>query len=285
MNLAVSTRYGVWKVNTGSGKVTPLVDIGAPEKYMPFGITWNDKNMFVAVRGRPAGNPEFINVYNKRLELVTRIGMGRADLSDLHQILWHDGLLWIMSTGYNKVISWHRDGSFLEWDPNKNVPENVEDGGRLPRDWNHFNSIYFTDSSCYLAAHNFKRPAEIWQFSYPRLELKDIIPWGHEIHNVFKVGGKLYALESSGIGQEVRGGFKIPQFGYGRGFAMSERFFVGVSKREGDREYRRQNEKSSIFVFKGNYEFEKELVIDKGEIYEVRILDKPDKAHTGVPFL
>lgn len=285
MILAVASRYGVSKVNTETEEVSPLVDVGPSERYMPYGISWNSRRFFIAIRGRPPGEPEFISVYDKDLKPLGNIEDPGGLFRDLHQILWHDGRLWVMSTGYNKVVTVDMGGKFNEWDPNPDVPEGKDSGVRPPRDYNHFNSIYFADSRCNLAAHNFERGAEIWEFTYPDLEFVDIIPYGHQIHNVFKIGGQLYSLDDPRREEMSSGGFLRPPFGYGRGVAINERIYVGMSKFEPSREIRRQRKKADICVYKKDFEFERKISVNMGEIYEVRILDRPDKAHTGVPFL
>ncbi len=279
MKLLVSSRYGVSFVDTETEEVTNALKAKLAENLLPYGLTWNDENVFVAVRSQPPGTGEFVDIYDHDFNWLSTLDLGPDFFSDLHQICWYDNKLFIMSSGLNKVVILGDKQAVDVWNPNPEAPKKKAESAHGKYDWNHFNSIWFEPGNVYLVAHNFDRPAEIWKFSYPEKLLEEKKEIGGDAHNLCRIKGELFSLKN--VKKEAKEEADLPfdKFGYGRGLAVGDKIYAGISAQIKDREKRRETKRGKIGVYNKNFELEKFIDVNKGEIFEVRIWDGPDKAH------
>lgn len=274
MKLIVSSRFGMSIVDTNNQEITDPFPEFLAKTFSPYGISWNQDYLFVALRPHGGLGFERIGVFDKQFNFVKEIVKDKMKFSDLHQILFYDGKLWVCSPGRNQITIVDPDtGSYEIWLPNSDMETVVKDG-RPPRDYNHFNSIWIKGDRLYLVAHNFERPAEIWEFTYPQRELVKKTSVGKCAHNVFVDGGKITTLNS-----------KDNEY-YKRGLARSKYYeFTGSSSYIENREERQKSLQGSVQVINrkdGLSVVEKEIPINKGEVYEIRLLNEPDLAHNEI---
>jgi len=279
MKLVVASRNGISQVDTETNIVTPFFEDSLPEAWDAYGISWNHEGLFVIVRVQGGLSLERVLIYNKKLERVGEMVVGQDQLRDAHQTMWHDDKLWIVSSGLNQVVCIPEN----QFDTTIWIPEEGEKGDR-----NHINSIWFPpdEDKVYLVAHNFQKGSEIWEFTYPGLDLIQKTKMGFQAHNVAKVNGKLMTL-SSREGKIIMDdeSKKIGEY-YGRGLAISkDRIFIGQSAIIPDRNDRKLSSQGAVLIYDKDLNFIKKIIINQGEVREVRILDEPDEAHHLKPWL
>lgn len=271
--LIVASQNELSLVNTETNSVSEFLPL--PEDSSPYGITWSSDFLFAAIRGNGGSGQQKILVYDKKLNLLDDLSYGSHIFADLHQIMWYDNKLWVVSSGLNLVVIitfYVKSTSYRIWEPNPFTPQKARKTGHPITDRNHFNSIWFESSRVYLVAHNFEQRSEIWEFSYPSLELTKRRLSGHYAHNVCRIDGDLMTLSTD-----------PPPPVYNRGLAVSaDKIFTGQSVLNEDRKARREEIRGSVLVWNKKWELEKEISIDRGEVYDVRLIDEPDFAHHGM---
>jgi len=244
-----------------------------------YGITWNDQHMFVLCQDIERdlyGESQWISVLNRVLEEETRILEGKG--TGIHQILWHDDRLWLCSSSDDRVII-------------------CTDDGRVEREWcptpgsngkNHINSIWFKGESLYLVAHAFSKDAAIYHFHYPSLELVRKYPLrGRAPHNVYiHREGLLTLCERGRIWWQRT---EAPTLGDRmlKGLAVARsRVFVGAQRPIPDRVERYKETTGYLCLLHPiNLQLVLSANLERGPINEIRVLDYPDLAHTGIPWM
>lgn len=268
MKLVISSRFGMSVLDLDSGEITDPFNI--PETWSPYGISWDQDKMFIALRPGGKLSLERLWVYDRNLSKTGEIVKDKMTFSDLHQVFCFDGRVWVCSPGRNQVAIIDPDGSHEVWKPNPDK-ETVKREGRPPLDYNHFNSVWIKDDRLYLVAHNFERRAEVWEFTYPGRELIKKLPLNDYAHNICVTKKDFITLGSEDNKH------------YGRGLAVSEEFvFRGDSRYIKDKIERQKSLQGSVVVEDREFNKIREIPINKGEIYEIRILDRPDHAHNGI---
>jgi hypothetical protein len=205
-----------------------------------------------------------------------------------HQIEWTDDSLLAVDTGHERICVYAADGSLtrcvalggLDWD-------------RGPRGLlgHHFNSVHRTKDRVWIVAHNHDRQSQVWELSWPDLQLSEIHPTGAEwAHNAWETPWGLVVCDSrTGNLHEVQSGKAIWESGEDgvvtRGLAVSDAYlFVGRSE-YGDRGARLCNDGGLWILDRTTF-----LLIEQfrfpgsGCINEIRLLDPVDECHNGVPF-
>lgn len=255
---------------------------------VPFGVTWNDDNFFIGfrrheVKAKNLPRLQRVIVYDKNLKKVDEIRHG--DLSDCHQVVWHDDKLWIVSTGSNSIIIWKNDGSdWREWETWCPNPE------KTSGDWNHFNSIWFEGDRVFVSAHNWERPGQVYEFEYPSRELVQIHEAGRNPHNVFRWRNRLATLSSFTGELAFLDGqrHKIADW-YTRGIAIADKYvLVGASQYIKDRNTRFKDGKGDLLIYDKEFKLQRQEHLGSGSVWDVRLLDEADplthhgKAWTGL---
>jgi len=281
MKLLVTTYNYIALLDTRTQKIKKI-DQGSG-KY--FGISWNDRYLYVTVGvrfnlGEKYGQKkERVLVFDKNLKLLGELFKKDIGLNNVHQILLKDKKLWMMNSGKNRVdIFDFQSRKLKRWYP----------GFMRYYNYNHFNSILINDNKLFLVAHNHSRPSQVYMYSYPQLKLKQKLSLGSQAHNLYADKNEIYVCDSLGSMDVVsqKGSRYGIGAGYVRGLAVSEAFvFAGSSKKA----KRAERQSGDCHIFKFNRETRKLIkkinLKGAGNIYDIRILDEYDHAHQIEPFL
>jgi hypothetical protein len=205
-----------------------------------------------------------------------------------HQIEWVKDCLLVVDTGRERLSAYTADGAPIrevalgehEWDHGP--------GGRLGH---HFNSVHRSGERVWIVAHNHELPSEVWELSWPALELVRVHATAAEwAHNVWDGELGLVVCDSGrGSLHEVRSGETL--WGCGedrmvtRGLAVGEKhLFVGRSG-FADRGERLVNDGGLWVVDRATLTTVEQFRFPgSGCVNEVRLLDGPDECHNGEPF-
>ncbi len=206
--------------------------------------------------------------------------------SDVHQIICYDGMLWVCNT-WNDRVDVYRNGKVVNrWKPFPTTNEL------------HLNSVNVVDGLLHVSAHNrSRRPSEIYVMDRS-FSPRAVIEVGHDIHNVWTQDAALMvaATTESCLVSLIRGRretMPLVPSGWLRGVASSkDRTYIGVS-RIADRDQRKIGD-AEIRVFDNSWPREVGGVVraapqcaatiplpNAGQVYEVRLIGKPDSAHGG----
>jgi len=250
-----------------------------------FGVSWDSDTVYMglgrrAFLGEKYGDNEKILCFNRQLQFTGELFNTNIGLTNVHQLLVKDAILWMVNTGKNRIDTYHlHDRKIKYWYPHF---------FKRNKNYNHFNSIYIQDNRLYLLAHNDTNPSRVYIYRYPQLSLLQKITLGTQAHNLLVDGDEIYICDSAGSKNVIssrNSAFHIEE-GYTRGIAASEsHLFVGVSNKA--ERGRRQDGDCRIVIFNRKNKIpEKHITLkDAGNIYEIRILDAWDYAHGIQPFM
>jgi hypothetical protein len=205
-----------------------------------------------------------------------------------HQIEWTDGQLLVIDTGRERLSVYAADGSLI-----RDVPlgEQQWDHGPYGQLGHHFNSVHRSGDRVWIVAHNHDRPSEVWELSWPELELVEIHATGTEwAHNVWD-GALGLVICDSGRGSlyEMHSGETIWRSDenrtVSRGLAVGEHhLFLGRSE-FADRGERLTNDGGLWVVDRTTLRTVEQFRFPgSGCVNEIRLLDGPDECHNGEPF-
>jgi len=286
MNVISSSRFAVEVINIETDQKELIRSSGYESLY--YGISWDRDYMYLGRRDLISG-ANSIEVLDLDLAYKDTLLQGHPALKDTHQIIVHDGTLWVTSCGNNAVVKldptkpreWNQ---MAVWYPTE----------RYGDDYNHFNSIWFDDHKIYLIAHN-KGASQLYVFEEgPDPQLVEITNMGMGAHNVAKSGGEVITF-SSGDGYILTHTGRVINLhrnNYPRGVAIGDGFsIIGLSEHCTDRGVRHMERRGAVQLYThtgaqkivgGTHV--KTIEMWKGMIFEVRGLDFPDYAHHGEPW-
>lgn len=263
---------------------------GKPEFHNFFGITWNDKEIYVAEGGH--GGDSLYHIFDEKLRHVGLLPFGLAGsdecISDPHQIYWWDGELYISSAKTDTIYIW--DGR----------PELEQVRWKEAREpTQHLNSIWCDGERFYVCEHRKrempKRVMVLDEAFNPMYRV--IIPNDvfvktkpHGIHNVYVEDGWLYTCSpkafvafemETGVARTITSDL-IRKAHYVRGLARAEgNWFVGLSEAKVRSE--RGKGDSAVLVLDDGLEMIDLLPLqDTGGLNDIRAIDGLDLAHNGV---
>lgn len=253
-----------------------------------YGITWDDqKRLSLAV-----GNSLHLLSLNDASKQVTgyiQRGKDRsaAVLSSPHQILWKEGLLYVVDTGRNRLTVFDSNFNIVrevkatdaDWDKFKGVQTGV-----------HINSVSIDGNDLYILAHNADRSSYYNKYSISNYELIESksLP-SYMAHNIVKIDGRLLICDSKGcslidgftdevLWTSTHGG------NLSRGLGVTAtKIVVGKTPHEPVREKRAQCSGGAGIWILDRFTFEEIDYISipaLDHINELRILDVEDYAHT-----
>jgi hypothetical protein len=274
------------KVIVSSRFAVEVVDFHTDERHLIrtsdynmlyYGITWHKDNMFLAKRYLNKGDA--IEILDRNLDYVDTIGL--SGVTDVHQILFHNGNLYVTSTGSNLIYIYDENLEEVDiWAPDPDFHG---------KDINHFNSLWMGIERAYVVAHN-GGGSQIYAFDLLSRELIYIADIGMGSHNVYYHEGEVITL-SSDDGYIVSSKGKVYNLNrnkYPRGLVVSDNHsIVGLSEHVTDRGLRHKERRGAVQLyngFLGGATFVKEIELWHGMVLEVRGLDFPDKAHHGKPW-
>lgn len=158
-----------------------------------YGITASDTHIYVGIRNNTKKHVltkksnGIILVYDFNFTLIETL---KPDfpLHEIHEILWHEGKLYITNTAYDMIAIY--DGTiWQQWYPlGKNK-------GRK-QDISHFNSISIYNDILYILAHNFGS-SSVHIFSLQTKERIDTIQLGSLAHNMWLDRNDVYVCNSN----------------------------------------------------------------------------------------
>lgn len=246
-----------------------------------YGITWNDDYLFALFASSCVldGTDQVIRVFDHDLQPVRDILLG--DIAGVHQIQWHDDLLWICSTNDDSIVVATAEGDVVRrWHP---VPDwDPEDPAK-----DHVNSIWFHDGHVYTVAHGFHHgtPA-IYKHTYPGFQLVGTFEGVHNEHNVYIHHGEMITCVPNMLARIGKPPVRIGEHdGMNKGLAVTDdRIYMGSSRIIKERSKRREDLRGRVFTLSHDYDWLDTFELDLGPIGEVRALNEPDYAHHGLPW-
>jgi hypothetical protein len=292
LRLLVATPLYLLVLDLQSGRTSELRS-GDGEYY---GLSWKSDALFVA----------HSHVSNE--ELLTHEDIAAADRGEVasygvdgrvvsrttqrlllaHQIEWVEDRLLVVDTGRERLSAYAVDGALIRdvalggrgWDRGP-------DGGL----GHHFNSVHRSGERVWVVAHNHDRPSEVWELSWPELEVVEVhvtdTAWAH---NAWEGSLGLVVCDSrSGRLQEVRSGETIwaaeDEGAITRGLAVSPDYLL-IGRSEPSGRHGRLVSDGGLWMVdrKTLATVEQFRFPGLGCVNEIRLLDGTDECHNGEPF-
>lgn len=260
-----------------------------------YGLTWtrdaifvghsriNNEDLLTNADLRAAGRGEVLGYADNQVLAATPRRLLLA-----HQIEWSSDRLLVMDTGRERLSTYAANGSLMQ------DTHLGEHGWALDPDGHrghHFNSVHRNGDRVWVVAHNYNYPSEIWELTWPTLELVEIHATGAAwAHNVWD-GDLGFVTCDSRFGRlhEVRTGETIwtadEDEVITRGLAVgSDYLFIGRSE-YGGRGERLVNTGGLWIVDRETLATVERLRFPGiGCVNEIRLIDGPDECHNGEPF-
>jgi hypothetical protein len=205
-----------------------------------------------------------------------------------HQIEWADDRLLVVDTGRERLSVYAADGSLIRDVALGDRPWDRGPGAQLGH---HFNSVHRNGDRVWIVAHNHNRPSEVWELTWPELEIVEVhvtrTAWAH---NVWDGALGLVICDSrSGRLHEVRSRETVwaaqDDGIITRGLAVdAHHLFIGHSE-FGGRGERQVNDGGVWMVDRATLDIiELFRFPGSGCVNEIRLLDAPDECHNSEPF-
>jgi len=258
-----------------------LVDSGRGTYY---GITYSEKNIFVAARrityatGKDKMNEQegVILVFDYDLNQVDEL-YAPFRLRDLHQLYYFNDALWIVCT-YDCIIAIYRGGQWEKWYP---LGEGAGAGAGKAKAY-HLNSIYSKDGAIFLGG-SINRVGLIYIYRESDRELLERHYAGYSSHNVWRENGTVYTLSSmSGTCVNMDGSIQVVSRGnFIRGVVATEDTkYFGISESLS----RASRDGSSCMIKKVPARGQSSIVGIRayGQINEIRSPGRQDHAHPSL---
>lgn len=247
-----------------------------------YGLSWDNDNVYCS-KNEPHSPLSKIEVFNKNLERCRELSLMYT--GGIHQILSHDGNLFITNTQQNQIDIY--DGS--QTTQKINWTDSNEDNHHINSVWIDGDRIYAVESG--LHGKKYLPTIQVLNGQYEPIE-RILLPDAIHIHNVYIEDEILYCCGKFGL---VRKELNTDQYstidlridkknGFFRGFARSkDYFYIGESQilpRE-DRPYG----DARIIILDNNLEiFDTIDLTETGQIQDLRIINADDLAHNRIIF-
>ncbi len=240
-----------------------------------YGITESPDHIYVAARRRLVSSEKsadqeqgVIHMFDKSLRHVNTVN-APFPLRDMHEIVWHQGVLWI-SCSFDNMIAFFDGKKWEKWYP-------LGISGSVPRDRNHFNSFMFDKRLIWLLAHN-NGPSKLMAFDRKTRRLIRTLDLGIQAHNIWRHKKEILTC-SSGDGRIVgTRGFSLKTGGFPRGIVFMNRY-IYVGKSEIAERKNRDFTTGSILVYDKNWHLRTQFELPK----EGLILDMAVFEGAGAP--
>lgn len=249
-----------------------------------YGITWSENEVFIAT-------PKFIvrpkfSSGNKHHRIYNNISR------DIHQIVFHKGVLYIANTSQNAFDTWNIASGELCSDIIKTAAVG---------DKNHYNSIFFDDNDhMWVCAHNnTKEPSFLEEYDVNFHRVRKIEEVGYNNHNVFVQDGFAYTQSSASgcmIKVDLRDDSKQtfnfvqdaeinPKFKFGRGMVKTKDCFIFGMNRWAPNKDVREHSNAYIVMVDNDLKFVKNIELPlAAQIKDIRAISERDYAHNNIPF-
>jgi hypothetical protein len=275
MQLLVTTPLQVLMVDPANGHTSIL---RAGDGYY-FGLTHHAGTIVLSHSGG------YLQYFNRNRRPVQSID----HLIQPHQIEWVGDTVLVTNTGRNCLSVFDAQGNLSRDVYLNEVRWDDKDRGRLG---NHFNSVHKVGESIYVVAHNYARPSEVWELTWPELQVANKYTtraaWAHNIWRCEL--GLLICNSKEHSLYDVITGENIWQAGeettITRGLAATqETIFVGQSLYSERKE--RYWKSGAIWIIdrKTLKTIEYLPLPGSGDIYEIRLVGVPDDCHNSETIL
>jgi hypothetical protein len=208
-----------------------------------------------------------------------------------HQIEWIGDHVFVTNTGKNCISIYDSQGNLFRDLYLNDIHWDDKDHDRAG---NHFNSVHKINQKIYIVAHNYARPSEVYELSWPDLTtLNKIVTnasWAHNLmsyeHGLIICNSKSQSLFDIHGGRDI---WRADEPGaITRGLAASkDYFFVGQSNYAERKE--RYWKTGGVWIVDRNSlkTVDKITLPGSGDVQEIRILDELDDGHNGeiIPFV
>jgi hypothetical protein len=275
--LLVSTSSAVWLLDPVSGRARQI-DSGRGVYY---GISFSETHLYVACRMAPVGGDRetqnnVILCLDADLK-VERILSCPSPIRDVHQILYYDGALNVIST-YDDAV--HRyDAAADKWTVWKPFGETDD----AQKNIHHINSI-FADRWGLLLLGN--QPAGwVARFTHRREPLgrKD---FGNGAHNVWRQGGELWTCSSDQGALISESGLRIDMHprAFTRGVCrIGDCLYAGASQNR-TRDVRQGSDSSVLQLDPDGRALRCYSFLGFGMVHEIRTINLADQTHNNLVF-
>lgn len=268
MLLLVSTPLHILLVNAASGETSTL---RTGDGYY-YGITYKPGSLVLSHSGGYLG---YFDGDSPRYTC--------DHLIQPHQIEWIDDQILVANTGRNCLSVFDGKGQLIRDVYLNDVHWDDKDKGR---EGNHFNSVHRSGERVYVVAHNYRRPSEVWELTWPELEVttsrSSEAGWAH---NVWICEGQLVICNSrAGTLYEVLSGETLwtanEEGVMTRGLAVSDDYvFVGRSQHHERKE--RYWKDGGIWILDRQTltTLDKIILPGSGDVHEIRLVGSADECH------
>ena len=238
-----------------------------------FGATWSPDRIFVAARnwtGRGEGT--LILTYDGKLNQVAEDRL--PEVREVHEILWHGGIVYICDTGHDRVLAW--DGR---------ETKAVYEATQTMEDHSHVNNIW-CDGERFWVSELRARRLRAFDLEW---ELLETIPVEYEVHNVYEEDGTVYMCASNRgclaclVSEPIFIDVSSGEYAYARGLARTKsRFYVGLSSvsKHGSRG---EGGCCITVLDSGLGKIDEIRFEGTGDLHTIRAMDGIDLAHNRIP--
>jgi hypothetical protein len=283
------TRLGiVLNLESGETKIIPSRPefiascvTGRPA-FRPFGITWNDDNLFIA-------NNKQLLVFDKQLNFV-RCSVTQMQIN-IHQLAYKNGRVWAVSPWTNSLISICQNDAVdaVEFDIfSQKVCPYLQREACETDDKSHFNSLLWSGAYLFIAAHAFGGESFINRYNGMTMQLDNVYRnVGSSIHGLAHDGEELFwiSTKTGEIRSDLGYCQSLSRPGYARGFAVTNQYFIVAISEFLARGDRYAGDSWIQIIDRRQDSIVNEICLaDTGSINELRLLDEYDFAHCVEPF-
>lgn len=207
----------------------------------------------------------------------------KTHLIQPHQAEWVDDEIIVTNTGKNCLSIFDEGGKFIRDVYLNEIRWDDKDTGRKG---NHFNSVHRINDRIYVVAHNYERPSEVWELTWPELEvLGSKICRSSWAHNYWECElGKIICNSKDASLYEINSGETVWKSGeanaMSRGLAATKEYiFIGYSSQ--NKRNLRYWKSGGIWVVdrKTLRTVSKILLPGAGDVHEIRVVGLPDSCH------
>lgn len=205
-----------------------------------------------------------------------------------HQIEWASDRLLVIDTGRERLSAYDVGGALIQ---EVALGEHRWAVGPDGLRGHHFNSVHHCGDRVWVVAHNYDHPSELWELTWPDLELAEIhsttAAWAHNTwdcdHGLITCDSRFGSLHEVYSGETIWTADEDNVIT--RGLAVgSDHLFIGRSE-FGGRGERLVNDGGLWIVDRSTLTTVERLRFPGiGCVNEIRLLDGPDECHNGEPF-
>jgi hypothetical protein len=261
-------------------KVRPeFVDASVTERApcRPFGITWSRSELFIA-------NNRQLLVFDRHFNYK---GMLREQLQvNVHQLAYYVEHVWAVSPWTNSLIGVSPNSNVnpVEFDLlSSTIRPYIERNATVTSDKWHFNSLLWADGFLYVAAHAFGPFSFINQYDATTFELVNVLRnAGHSIHGLASHNGELFWISTKTNEIRSDSGHRrlLLRPGFGRGFAMTDDYFIIATSTLRPRSERHKGDSWIDIVDRRDGTILNSVCLpNSGSVNDLRLLDMYDYSH------